>query len=471
MSGLPVVFDVADQTVIMVGGGRRALPKIKRLIAARARVRLVAPKVAPAVADLASDKIEWVPRAFEAGDLAGATLVFSATGIPAVDKAVADAAARYDLPINVVDRPDLCRFTMPAIVDRDPVLVAISTGGAAPLLARRVRARIEALLPAKLGRLARFADRFRGAVRAIVPNDAARRRLWQKVFDGSVADAVLRGDEAAAGKTMLTVLNSVSAQGDLSGSVAIVGAGPGDSELLTLRAFRLLEQADVVIHDRLVGPEVLDLARRDAEFIPVGKQRGHHSVPQARINQLLAEHAQAGRRVVRLKGGDPFIFGRGGEELAYLRARNIPVEVVPGITAATGCAATAGLPLTHRDFARAVTFVSGEGKDGPIDADWTALANPAQTVCVYMGVAGAARIADRLVAHGRAPSTPVAVIENGTLPEQRLFRGTLDTLGALMRDRDIKAPSLVVIGAVAALADTERWPLEAASTAHAIAAE
>ena len=269
---------------------------------------------------------------------------------------------------------------------------------------------------------------------------------------------------------MLTMINSVSAQGALSGSVAIVGAGPGDPELLTLRAFRLLERADVVIHDRLVGPAVLDLARRDASFVLVGKERGRHSVPQERINQLIAEHAEAGRRVVRVKGGDPFMFGRGGEELDYLRDRGIAVEIVPGITAAAGCGAAIGVPLTHRDHAQAVTFVTGEGKHGPADVNWQALAASDHTVGVYMGVAQAGRIADRLIAHGRAPSTPVAVVENGTLPEQRVVRGSLGDLGRLMRDHDVKAPAFVIIGIVAAFSNAQEQTGDGAPT-YAIAAE
>ena len=305
----------------------------------------------------------------------------------------------------------------------------------------------------------------------MVPSPTGRLRLWQKIFDGEAADAVLRGDEPAAGQAMLTMINSVSAQGDLSGSVAIVGAGPGDPELLTLRALRFLEQADVVIHDRLVGAKVLDFARRDATLVPVGKRHGHHGMPQARINELIAEHALAGRRVVRLKGGDPFIFGRGGEELEYLLRRNVRVEIVPGITAATGCAAAVGMPLTHRHHARAVTLISGEGKDGPIDADWKALADPNHTVGVYMGVGNAGRIAERLIDRGRDPFTPIAIIENGTLPEQRLVRGALGDLGRLMIDHDVKAPSFVVIGAVAAFAGAGMHPAYMPATVQAVAAE
>ncbi len=471
MSGLPITFDIAGQTVLLVGGGQRALPKLRRLLGSRARVKLVAPEISSAVSDLLSDRVAWVSREFEHYDTEGTTLVFGATGIDAVDRAVAAVARDKGIPVNVVDRPDLCDFTVPAIVDRSPVLVAISTGGAAPLLARQIRRRIEALLPAKLGRIAEFSKRFRETEQRVVPDQIARRRLWQDVFGGDIAGAVLRGDEAAAHQAMLTKINSVSAQGTLSGSVAIVGAGPGDPELLTLRALRFLEQADVIIHDRLVGDAILDLARRDATFISVGKQRGHHSVTQDGIHQLMADHAEAGQRVVRLKGGDPMIFGRGGEELEFLMNRGIAAEVVPGITAAAGCAAAAGLPLTHRDWAHGLTLVSGEGKDGPIEADWAALAQQDHTVGVYMGVRRAGHIASQLMRHGRASSTPIAVIENGTLPQQRLIRGTLGELQSLIIAHDVKAPAFLVIGPVAGFAGGQTAPVDDAAPALAIAAE
>lgn len=471
MTGLPITFAVREHTVLVVGGGQRALPKIKRLDAAGARINLVAPGIVPAVADLLSDAVEWVPRAFEPGDAAGAILIFGATGVDEVDRAVAAAAREAGVPVNIVDRPDLCDFTMPAVIDRDPVMVAVSTGSAAPLLARQIRRRIEAALPAKIGNLARFAEKFRAAVRRMVPDHLIRRRLWEHVLDGPVASAVLRGDESAAGQAMLTLINSPSAQGDPSGSVAIVGAGPGDPELLTLRALHFLEQADVIIYDRLVGPAVLDMARRDALFIPVGKQRGLHSVPQERINQLMAQHAEMGQRVVRLKGGDPMIFGRGGEERDYLLQRNIAVDVVPGITAAAGCAAAVGIPLTHRDYASGLTLISGEAKDGPADADWAELARTDRTIGIYMGVGRSGHIAERLMAHGRAPTTPVAIIENGTLPEQRFLLATLGTLAEEMAKHDVVAPAFVVIGDVAALADTGATQAEDAHAVMAIAAE
>jgi uroporphyrin-III C-methyltransferase/precorrin-2 dehydrogenase/sirohydrochlorin ferrochelatase len=333
------------------------------------------------------------------------------------------------------------------------VVIGIATGGAAPVLASRVREAIERLLPARLGRLAEFAASFRTAVKATVPSAASRLRFWDRFFDGPVADQVLAGNERGARERMLTLVNGREANEPPRGGVAIVGAGPGDPDLLTLRALRLLQRADVVIYDKLVGPGVLDLARRDAERIYVGKSTGHHSASQDEINALAAAKALAGRRVVRLKGGDPFIFGRGGEELTYLRQHGVAVEVVPGITAALGCAAAVGIPLTHRDHAQAVTLATGQGKDGEPELDWATLARLGQTLVIYMGVGAAGRIAARLVDNGLDPGTPVAVIESGTLPGQKAAYGRLSGLGWLVRQSSIAGPALIVIGRVAALAD------------------
>jgi uroporphyrin-III C-methyltransferase/precorrin-2 dehydrogenase/sirohydrochlorin ferrochelatase len=301
------------------------------------------------------------------------------------------------------------------------------------------------MLPARLGELARFAERFRPSVAAVIP-PAGRRAFWERFFDGPVSAQMLAGAGAAAREAMLGLINM--RRPEAAGAVAIVGAGPGDPDLLTLRALRLLQEADVIVHDRLVGPGILDLARRDAERIHVGKARGNHSLSQAGINALLAERARAGQRVVRLKGGDPFVFGRGGEEVEHLRREGIAVEVVPGITAATGCAAAAGLPLTHRDVAQSLTLVTAHGRDGEPQLDWQALAGRNQTLVIYMGVAVAERIAARLIEHGRTASTPVAIIENGTLPTQRVVTGTLRDLGALVSGRGIEGPAAIVVGEV-----------------------
>jgi uroporphyrin-III C-methyltransferase/precorrin-2 dehydrogenase/sirohydrochlorin ferrochelatase len=451
MSHFPVFFDLADRPVLVVGGGELAARKVRLLRKARARVTVVAPRLAPELAALAAAaEIAHRARGFVAGDVTGQAIVLSATGLGAVDSRVVEAARAAGIPVNAVDRRDLSDFIVPAIVDRDPIVVAVSSGGAAPVLARRVRERIEALLPSRVGELARFAERFRSSVSAVVPAPS-RRRFWEFFFEGPVAAQVLAGGERGAREAMLGLVNAPARTE--AGSVAIVGAGPGDPDLLTLRALRLLQDADVIVHDRLVGEGVLDMARRDAERIFVGKARGNHSLSQDGINALLAERAKAGQRVVRLKGGDPFVFGRGGEEVEYLRVRGVAVEVVPGITAATGCAAAAGLPLTHRDAAQSLVFVTAHAKDGEPQLDWRALAAQRQTVVVYMGVAVADRLAARLIEHGLAGSTPVAIIENGTLPTQRVMTGSLRDLGALVAERGIEGPAAIVIGDVVRYVD------------------
>jgi len=444
MNYFPAFFDLKDRPALIVGGGEAAARRLRLLQKAGARVTIVS------------------------GDINGQAIVFAATGLPAVDERVAEAARTAGVPVNVADHAGLSSFIVPAIVERDPVVIGISTGGAAPVLASRLREAIERLLPARLGRLANFADSFRAAVKATVPNAATRLRFWDRFFDGPVADQVLIGNECGAREKMLTLVNGRAAGEPPRGGVAIVGAGPGDPDLLTLRALRLIQRADVVIYDKLVGPGVLDLARRDAERIYVGKSKGDHSKSQDEINALIAGQAQAGRRVVRLKGGDPFIFGRGGEELEYLRQRGIPVEVVPGITAALGCAAAVGLPLTHRDHAQAVTFATGQGKDGEPELDWATLARLKQTLVIYMGVGAAGRIAARLIEHGLNPATPVAVIENGTLPSQKALYGRLSGLGWLVRQSDITGPALIVIGSVTALAEAATPAIES-EPARAIA--
>ena len=451
MNYLPIFLGLRGKPALVVGGGEAALAKVRLLRAAGAAVTVIAPRLCGGLSELlAAGEIGQRPRGFVAGDLAGCAIAVAASGRPEVDTRVAEAAQARGLPVNVVDRPELCSFIVPAIVDRDPLVVAVSSGGAAPVLARRVRARIEALLPARLGRLARFAETFRGALRAALPEAAARLRFWERFFDGPVAAAVLAGRESDAREDMLALVNRPGAAlRDGAGQVAIVGAGPGDPDLLTLRALRLLQEADVLVHDRLVAPDILDYARRDARRIYVGKAKGSHARSQAEINALLVREAREGKRVVRLKGGDPFVFGRGGEELEYLAGHGIPAEVVPGITAATGCAAASGIPLTHRAHAAAVTFVTGHGRNGEPEVDWAALARARQTLVVYMGVSAAGRIAARLIDNGLPAGTPVAVIENGTRVGQKTVRGRLRDLEALIDAHGIVGPAVIVIGEVA----------------------
>jgi len=471
MKYYPAFLNLSGRPVLLVGGGEAAARKLRLLGKAGARVTVVAPRATREISDQAkTGRVALKRRGFRPGDLDGQSLAIGASGVPAVDAEVARAAEAAGLPVNIVDRPELSSFITPAIVDRDPVVIGISTGGTSPVLARRLRAAIETLLPSRLGRLARFADSFRSAVAALVPDGRSRRAFWDRVFDGPVARAVLAGDERAARETMLSLVNRRSPHESPAGSVAIVGAGPGDPDLLTLKALAALQSADVVVYDRLVGPEILDRARRDAERVYVGKAKGDHALGQDEINDLLRDEARAGKRVVRLKGGDPFVFGRGGEELDYLRRHGIAVELVPGITAAAAAAAAAGIPLTHRGLAPAVSLVTGHGatdETGGPEVDWAALAAGRQTLAIYMGLSTAGQVAERLIANGRQAGTPVAVIAKASLPDQRVVTGRLGELAALVGDGAIEGPALILIGEVVALADAaspvEALPLAAAA--------
>ncbi|HUI16395.1 MAG TPA: siroheme synthase CysG [Alphaproteobacteria bacterium] len=459
MDVYPLFLKLADRKAVLVGGGHAAARKAEFLLRAGSRLTVVAEELSSELAEaVLAGKLRHLAGPLLPEHFRGATLAVVATDDQALARRAAALAEAAGVPVNVVDRPELSSFIAPAVVDRSPVLVAISTGGASPLLAREVRLAIERLLPASLGRLARFARQFRAAAQAAIPGALARRRFWEQCLKGAVADAVLAGDDARARTAMLALVNragNAGRTGRAGGIVHLVGAGPGDPELLTLRAHRLLNEADAIVHDRLVDPRVLELARRDAERIPVGKAKGRHSLRQDEINGLLVELAARGQRVVRLKGGDPFIFGRGGEELEALRAHGIAVEVVPGISAALGCAAAAQIPLTHRAYAGAVTFVSAQASAGGQAVDWAALARLSGTIAVYMGAGEAQAVARELTAHGLDPSTPVAVIENGTRADERIRRTTLAELGRLAAAYPIAAPALMVIGEVAAFARAE----------------
>lgn len=454
MQHFPLFLDVRRRKALVVGGGDAAARKALLLTSAGARVEVVSPTPGAdvmALADTAAVKLHQRP--FRSEDISDGVLVIAEADDAPLAEAVSCAAKAAGVPVNVIDRPDLSTFIMPAIVERTPITVAISSSGTAPLLARSIRARIEAMLPANLGRLARFADSFRSAVKATRGTGIERRRFWEGVFAGPIAEAVLVGREHEARERMLAALNRRSDGDDEGGAVHLVGAGPGDPELLTLKALRLLHEADVIVHDALVSPGVLDLARRDAEVIDVGKRAGRASMPQSQINALLAARARAGQRVVRLKGGDPFVFGRGGEERDYLCRCGVPVFVVPGISAALGCAAAAGIPLTHRGVAQTLSIVTAQARgDTEPDLDWAALARPGQTLAIYMGAGVAARIAERLMTHGLSPSTPVAVIAGGTLPGERRLLGTLQDLSVLA-GRAGAGPALILVGEVVALAN------------------
>ncbi|MGL5284867.1 MAG: siroheme synthase CysG [Aeromonas sp.] len=454
MDYLPLFCQLDNKPVLLVGGGEAAERKARLLLAAGARLTLVAPMLCQALADqAASGAILWLPECFVPEHLEGKWLVVAATGLRDVDALVYQSANLRRIFCNVVDDTKRSSAIMPSIIDRSPLMIAISSAGTAPVLARLLRERLEALLPEHLGRMAAFAGTLRERVKARFASHGERRRFWERLLGADrLGQALARGDQAAANQLADTLFASDSG---LRGEVVLVGAGPGDPGLLTLHALRHLQQADVVVYDRLVSAEVMALARRDARRIFVGKQVGHHCVPQEGINQLLLDEAKRGQKVLRLKGGDPFIFGRGGEELETLLGSGVGFQVVPGITAASGCAAYAGIPLTHRDHAQSVRFVTAHGKGGALDLDWPMLARDRQTLVFYMGLAQCGVIRDQLTAHGRPADTPVALIENGTRPEQRVIRGTLAQLPTLAED--VESPALIMVGSVTTLADKLAW--------------
>jgi uroporphyrin-III C-methyltransferase/precorrin-2 dehydrogenase/sirohydrochlorin ferrochelatase len=460
MKSFPLFLSLQDRRALVVGGGEPAARKVELLLSAGAQVSLIAETVTGEIAQLIADgRIAWAGRAFDEADLAGMSLVIVATQDDQLQTRVSQAAQARCLPVNVVDTPALSSFIMPSIVDRSPITIAISTGGAAPALARKLKAEIERALPAAIGRVARFAEIFRDQVRRTLVDPRARRRFWDRVLQGRVGELALAGDEIAARRELIRLLDHARDRADARhqpasapGMVHLVGAGPGDPDLLTLKAHRLLQRADVVVYDRLVSPEVLALVRRDAERVHVGKRRAHHCMPQAEINDRLVALARAGKSVVRLKGGDPFVFGRGGEEIEALMAAGVAVEVVPGITAALGCAASAGIPLTHRDHAQACVFVTGHLKEGELELDWPRRARPRQTVVIYMGAETLSPIARQLMQHGLSPRTPVALIENGTTDRERRIVGTLATIERQAMRAQLEGPTLFMIGDVVGLA-------------------
>lgn len=460
MDYLPIFLNVRERPCLLVGGGEVAARKAALLLAAGARVTVVAPVLGPTLARLrAEGKVAHRAAAFEPAALEGALLAFAATDDEAVNRAVYEAATARGIGVNVVDRPDLCTFVMPAIVSRPPVTVALSSGGRSPILARLLRARLESMLPAAYGRLAALAGEFRRRVKERIRDPVARRRFWESVLDGPVAEKVLGGREQEGRALLERALDAAALGAPPPGAVYLVGAGPGDPDLLTFRGLRLLQQADTVVYDRLVSPAVLALARREAELIHVGKERDHHTLPQEQINRLLVELAKQGKRVVRLKGGDPFIFGRGGEEAESLMRAGISFEVVPGITAASGCAAAAGIPLTHRDYAHSVLFTTGHLQAGTLDLNWTALLQPQQTLVFYMGLVALRPIFAELIRRGRAPETPAALIQQGTTPKQRVLVGTLVSLPDLVERASVEPPTLIIVGDVVRLRATPGEPV------------
>ncbi|MDH0083788.1 siroheme synthase CysG [Stutzerimonas stutzeri] len=456
MEYLPLFYNLKGRTVLIVGGGEIALRKARLLSDAGARLRVVAPSIEAQLVELVhAGAGECLDRGYDRQDLQGCVLAIAATDDEPLNATVSQHANALGVPVNVVDSPQLCSVIFPAIVDRSPLVVAVSSGGDAPVLARLIRARIETWIPAAYGQLAGLAKQFRAQVKARFANVQQRRVFWEEVFQGPIAEQALAGRTAEAERLLAEKLAGAAPKA--LGEVYLVGAGPGDPDLLTFRALRLMQQADVVLYDRLVAPAIIDLCRRDADRIYVGKQRADHAVPQEQINQQLVTLAKQGKRVLRLKGGDPFIFGRGGEEIEELAAHGVPFQVVPGITAASGCAAYAGIPLTHRDHAQSVRFVTGHLKDGSCDLPWSELAAPAQTLVFYMGLVGLPVICQQLIAHGRSAETPAALVQQGTTSNQRVFTATLGTLAERIAQEDVQAPTLLIVGEVVQLREKLAW--------------
>ena len=454
MQFLPLFHKLQDRPVLVVGGGEVALRKARLLAEVGACLRVVAPDVRRELQAMAGEQGVF-RRGYQSDDLQGVALVIAATDDEPLNARISAEAQALGIPVNVVDAPALCSVIFPAIVDRSPLIVAVSSGGDAPVLARLIRAKIETWIPATYGQLANLGKRFRERVKQLFPDVQQRRVFWEDVFQGQIAESVFAG-KLEEGERLLEARLAGAAPRAL-GEVYLVGAGPGDPDLLTFRALRLMQQADVVLYDRLVAPAIIDLCRRDAERIYVGKRRADHAVPQEQINQLLIDLAKQGKRVLRLKGGDPFIFGRGGEEIEQLAANGVPFQVVPGITAASGCAAYAGIPLTHRDHAQSVRFVTGHLKDGSSNLPWQDLVSPGQTLVFYMGLVGLPGICAQLIAHGRSGATPAALVQQGTTQNQRVFTGTLATLPELVAAHEVHAPTLVIVGEVVTLRDKLAW--------------
>lgn len=452
MDYLPMFAKLEGRPVVLVGGGEVALRKARLLLASGARLTLVSPVIDPAFNEF-HGRFTHLAERFSPAHLAGHILVVAATDDPEVNALVHQSATERGLFVNVVDDPERSSFIFPSIIDRSPVMVAVSSGGKAPVLVRLLRERLESLLPRHLGGLAELSGRIRGRAKRVLVSLSDRRRFWERAFASNTLGSLIEKEDWQGAESWLNE-GLDKAKTEL-GEVVLVGAGPGDPGLLTLKALQQIQQAEVVLYDQLVSPEILDLVRRDATLVSVGKKAGAHSVPQEETNRLLVEYAKAGNRVVRLKGGDPFMFGRGGEELEVLAEQGIPFSVVPGITAAAGATAYAGIPLTHRDHAQSAVFITGHCQQAGKEPDWQQLAATNQTLVIYMGLMRSEHIQQQLVSHGRSRTTPLAIIERGTQARQRVLTGTLDELASLAAQAE--SPSLIVIGEVVALRNQLAW--------------
>lgn len=455
MQYFPIFAKLDNKPVTIVGGGDVAMRKASAMLKANALVTLIAPDFCKELIELENKgKVTLNHAKFSEELIEQPSLIIAATDIDEVNQEVEKVAIAKNIFVNVVDDQQKCSFIFPSIVDRNPITIAISSAGTAPVLARKIRTQLEVSIPQYIGPLAALAGRFRSKVKDAINSFSKRRYFWEDVFNSSIISDVEKGNIHDAEEKLNLMLERQDTQ---DGEVFVVGAGPGDPELLTIKALQAMQQADVIVYDYLVSQEIMDLARKDADFICVGKRLGNHSVPQQETNQILVELAQQGKKVCRLKGGDPFIYGRGGEEVQELAKHGISFQIVPGITAAAGCAAYAGIPLTHRDHAQAIQFVTGHCKKDGQELDWESLAKPHQTLAVYMGVIKSPHIQAQLIAHGRSAQTPIAIIENGTRETQRVVTGKLENLATLIETHSIKSPALLIIGEVAQLHQQLNW--------------
>ena len=463
MDFLPVFINLRNRHCLVVGNGEVAVRKASLLQQAGAVVTIVSPQPDKALISLIrGGTVHHYAAHFHPGHLDDMDLVIAAADDTNLCQQISAEARKRHLPVNVVDKPDLCSFIMPSIVDRSPILIAISSGGTSPVLARLLRTKLESTIPAGYGRLANYAGALRERIKQHFPDHTERRIFWEKILQGSFADMILAGREQTASDWLEHTLrhetsSTLQEEEQKTGEVYLVGAGPGDPDLLTFRALRLIQKADVIVYDRLVAPAIIDMARRDATRIYAGKERSNHTMPQESINQLLVRLAREGKRVLRLKGGDPFIFGRGGEEIETLSEHGIPFQIVPGITAASGVAAYAGIPLTHRDYAQSCVFVTGHLKNNSVDLDWPALTRPKQTVVIYMGLIGLPVLCRQLIAHGLPPATPAAIVQQGTTRRQKVLTGSLETLPGLVASASLTPPTLIIVGQVVSLHQKLSW--------------
>lgn len=456
MDFYPLFAELREQPCLVVGGGAVALRKVQELLTAGARVTVNAPGFVPELEALAGGRLRLVRGPFDRALVATHLLIIAATSDPNVNRDVAGVARTALRLCNVVDDAAASGFIVPAVVDRSPLIVAVASGGRAPVLARLLRQELERALPAGLGALARFAGGLRPKARSWLPDPRARRVFWQRLLSGQAGAEVLAGDEISAARTA-RALAAELARTPTTGRAWLVGAGPGDPGLISVRGLEILREADVVLHDRLVAPELLHAVRREAQVVCVGKAGGRPSTDQAHINQLLIEHVRAGRRVCRLKGGDPFVFGRGGEEAAALAAAGLPFEIVPGITAASGCGAHAGIPLTHRGLSGAVTLVTATAASAAREPDWAQLATARHTLVVYMGGARLAHVTGELLRHGCPAETPAALVVDGTSAHQRVYVGPVAAFAGAGTPENGGSPALLIVGPTAALARTLGW--------------